>query len=95
MGRGGKGRIPRTPICVDSFAARPVLQELAAEGIQTQPLFFLTHLHGDHVAGLTSSWNFGFIFCSPVTRELLLKQFAGWARSRLGSRACLTCAPLA
>nr|KAG5697456.1 hypothetical protein BaRGS_029347 [Batillaria attramentaria] len=35
--------------------------------------FFLTHLHGDHVVGLTSTWRYP-IYCSPVTAELLAER---------------------
>jgi hypothetical protein len=31
----------------------------------------------DHTTGLTDSWNFGRIYCSPVTRSLLLQHYPG------------------
>src|SRR6218665_3471489 len=37
-------------------------------------LFFLSHMHSDHTEGLTPSWS-QTIYCSPVTRLLVLDQF--------------------
>lgn len=36
--------------------------------------FFLTHLHGDHIVGLTSSWRHP-IYCSPLTAQLLSERY--------------------
>ncbi|BAT90035.1 hypothetical protein VIGAN_06120000 [Vigna angularis var. angularis] len=33
--------------------------------------YFLTHLHSDHIHGLTSTWSHGPLFCSSVTAKLL------------------------
>ncbi|KAH3819460.1 uncharacterized protein LOC127881765 [Dreissena polymorpha] len=57
--------IPHTPIAVDFWKVR--------DGPQT--IHFLTHLHGDHISGLTSSWDRP-IYCSQVTKELLVKKHA-------------------
>ncbi|XP_076448376.1 uncharacterized protein LOC143285070 [Babylonia areolata] len=57
--------IPGTSIAVDYWQ------------VQRHPglkLFFLTHLHGDHVVGLTSSWRHP-IYCSPITAQLLAERF--------------------
>ena len=35
---------------------------------------FLTHLHGDHIVGLTSSWN-KLIYCSQFTGNLLTEHY--------------------
>ena len=35
--------------------------------------FLLTHWHSDHVAGLTLTWNKGTIYCSTLTRKVLLR----------------------
>ena len=53
--------IPGTSIAVDFWQAHK------HPGIR---LFFLTHLHGDHVVGLTSTWQRP-IYCSPLTAQLL------------------------
>ncbi|OWF35514.1 5' exonuclease Apollo [Mizuhopecten yessoensis] len=53
--------IPGTPIAVDFWKIREC---------PTAKLFFLTHLHGDHTVGLSSSWRH-VIHCSPMTGELL------------------------
>ncbi|XP_052779914.1 5' exonuclease Apollo-like [Mya arenaria] len=57
--------IPHTPIAVDFWKVRACPQAR---------VFFLTHLHGDHVTGLTSSWN-SPIYCSEVTEQLLLQRY--------------------
>ena len=57
--------IPGTPIVVDFWR---VTQLNAADFV-----FFLTHLHGDHIVGLTSTWRYP-IYCSEFTAELLTTQ---------------------
>jgi phosphoribosyl 1,2-cyclic phosphodiesterase len=37
-------------------------------------LFFLTHMHTDHIQGLTPSW-YQTIYCSPITKRLLDHKF--------------------
>ena len=64
--------IPGTSIAVDFWQAHK------HPGIR---LFFLTHLHGDHVVGLTSTWQRP-IYCSPLTAQLLLERH-GIGRSLL------------
>ncbi|XP_071624317.1 5' exonuclease Apollo isoform X2 [Heliangelus exortis] len=53
--------IPGTPIAVDCWSVR------RANGAR---LFFLSHLHSDHTAGLTSTWCRP-LYCSPLTARLL------------------------
>ena len=57
-------RIPKTPIIVDEFKFVP--------GVY---IYLLTHLHTDHTSGLKPSWNCGTIYCSKVTKALLLEKF--------------------
>eukprot|EP01083_Nonionella_stella_P259629 886234_1 len=57
-------RIPSTPICVDKFRF-----------IGGVSLYFLTHLHADHTEGITPTWNWGTILCSPITKRLLIQKF--------------------
>ncbi|KAL4481424.1 hypothetical protein ABPG72_010577 [Tetrahymena utriculariae] len=38
-------------------------------------IYFLTHMHSDHYQGITPNWNFGTIYCSEVTKKLLLNKF--------------------
>jgi hypothetical protein len=73
-------RIPNTPISVDEWTAAP--------GIR---LFFLTHAHAglavfhsssyenvtatDHTEGLSSTWALGPIYCTAVTRDLVIAKF--------------------
>ena len=38
-------------------------------------IHFLTHFHQDHWKGLTPLWNYGIIFCTEITRRLILNKF--------------------
>ena len=55
--------IPNTPIAVDFWRLRRCPHSR---------IFFLSHLHADHTAGLTSSWNSSIIYCSEITRKLAI-----------------------
>lgn len=57
--------IPGTPIAVDFWKTREC---------PTARLFFLSHLHGDHIVGLSSSWQHK-IYCSEITSRLLLERY--------------------
>jgi DNA cross-link repair 1B protein len=37
--------------------------------------FFLSHCHADHIMGLTSSWNYGKIYCSEISKILICDKF--------------------
>lgn len=54
--------IPNTPIAVDFWRVRRCPHSR---------IFFLSHMHADHTAGLTSSWNSHTIYCSVITKKLL------------------------
>lgn len=56
--------IQGTPIACDQFAYKP--------GITS---FFLSHFHSDHLAGLTPSWSVGKIYCSRITKELVIEKY--------------------
>lgn len=51
-----------------------------AEGSQ---VYFLTHLHADHTAGLSSRWKKGPLFCSSITAKLFSPKFPGFDLSLL------------
>ncbi|KAL9988334.1 hypothetical protein ACROYT_G002768 [Oculina patagonica] len=55
--------IPNTPIAVDFWRLRHCPHSR---------VFFLSHMHADHTAGLTSSWNAYTIYCSELTRRLVI-----------------------
>jgi len=55
-----------TPIAVDFWSVRQCPPSVH--------LFFLTHMHADHIEGLTPSWNRP-IYCTPITKKLLLHKF--------------------
>jgi hypothetical protein len=38
-------------------------------------LFFLTHMHTDHLQGLRDDWCAGTLFCSPLSRRMLLYRY--------------------
>ncbi|KAM6981971.1 5' exonuclease Apollo [Tautogolabrus adspersus] len=54
--------ILHTPLAVDFWQIRK------CPGTR---LFFLSHMHGDHTTGLTSTWSDRPIYCSPTTATLL------------------------
>mmetsp|Transcript_1899 Transcript_1899/g.4195 ORF Transcript_1899/g.4195 Transcript_1899/m.4195 type:complete len:366 (+) Transcript_1899:179-1276(+) len=64
------GLLPNSNIVVDHFAHTSDLEA-------PHYIFFLTHMHADHYAGLTPSWNRGPIYCSKLTAVLLLDKFPG------------------
>lgn len=57
--------IPGTPIAVDFWKKREC---------PSAKFFFLTHLHGDHTVGLSSSWQYN-IYCSEITSKLLINKY--------------------
>ena len=54
--------IPGTPIAVDFWRLRQCPHSR---------IFFLSHMHADHTAGLKSSWNTHTIYCSELTKKLV------------------------
>ena len=60
--------IPNSNIVVDNF-------KYSTEPGPVRYVYFLTHMHSDHYQGLTNDWDQGLIYCSPVTKSLLLRQF--------------------
>lgn len=57
--------IPDTPIMVDLW--RRTINP-------SSKLYFLSHMHSDHTAGLSASWRWP-IHCSPITAKLLVEKF--------------------
>lgn len=37
--------------------------------------YFLSHFHSDHYMGITKGWNNGQIYCSAITKKLLIMKF--------------------
>ena len=65
------GRLPGTPIVVDAFAPPS-----SSSTSSSSPLvFLLTHYHADHISGLSARFSLGPIYCSAVTRSLVLLDF--------------------
>ena len=62
--------LPNTNIAIDAF-----MHTRAVLGAVEEPLWFLTHFHGDHYAGMSNKWNHGPIFCSPITARLVRNAF--------------------
>ena len=52
--------IAHTPICVDIWTKQD----------KKKRLYFLTHCHADHIAGLTATWG-NTIYCSPISKAIL------------------------
>ncbi|KAM7270522.1 hypothetical protein ACFE04_029736 [Oxalis oulophora] len=46
-------------------------------------LYFLTHMHADHIQGLTSNWSKGPLFCSLITAKLFPSKFPNFDLSLL------------
>ena len=50
--------------------------EISIDNFQSESdLYFLTHFHTDHLAGLTETWNKGIVYCSETTKRLICHQF--------------------
>lgn len=67
-------------IYVDSFRVK-----------KPNSIYFLTHwhsgicyLHIDHYYGLTTNWNYGPIYCSVITRKILLTKYSKLAEITYG-----------
>ena len=60
--------IPNSNILVDNF-------KYSTEAGPFRYVYFLTHMHSDHYQGLTNDWDQGLIYCSPITKALLLHKF--------------------
>lgn len=60
-------RIAGTKFIVDRFHNLP---SSSLEGMH----WFLTHFHADHYRGLTSKFNRGYIYCTPITGNLIQQQ---------------------
>ena len=54
--------LPQSPVAIDFWYVRKA---------PLAKLFLLTHMHGDHIQGLTASWR-NTIYCSHVTKKLLI-----------------------
>ena len=54
--------IPNTPIAVDYWTKKD----------SHKRILFLSHMHADHIQGLNSSWSDQVIYCSNITRTLLI-----------------------
>ena len=67
-------RIKSTRFAVDSFDSAP---ETSIKH------YFLSHYHADHYRGITSKWNNGTLWCTPVTRNLLLMNYPGLQNARV------------
>lgn len=57
-------RVPTTDFMVDSFVYR--YSKMADRAV-----YFLTHFHSDHYGRLDASYDWGPLYCSPITANLL------------------------
>lgn len=62
------GLIPHTNIIVDDF-------HYGQSNSSFNYVYFLSHMHSDHYQGLTNDWCFGPIYCSLITKRVLLNMF--------------------
>lgn len=56
--------IKNTPVAIDEFGY-----------LKGTHIYLLSHFHTDHLKGLNSKWNFGTIYCSNITKDLIIKKF--------------------
>jgi metal-dependent hydrolase (beta-lactamase superfamily II) len=62
--------IHNTNIIVDDFTQRN-------KNPWSKYIYFLTHMHADHYKGLMAQWNYGTIYCSELSKSILLNLFPG------------------
>jgi len=67
-------RLPGTSVLTDAFMFTRTIQAMRWPA-EHPPLFFLSHFHADHYAGLSRSWSTGSIFCSDITARLVRNAF--------------------
>ncbi len=60
--------ITNTNIIVDDF-------DFCKEFKKNTFIHFLTHFHFDHYEGLTTRWDYGEIFCTETSKNLILNSF--------------------
>ena len=76
-------RLTGTNIVVDSFKRQ-----------RDYAVYFLTHMHSDHTAGLSPSWDLGTIYCSEQTRVLIERKWGLDAELLQASACCARSNPL-
>ena len=62
------GEIDFTNIIIDDFRK-------GKQNPFNRYVYILTHVHTDHLRGLNNSWNYGPIYCSRLTAQLILNKF--------------------
>lgn len=62
------GLLPHTNIVVDEFDFYKTKKNKSY-------VYFLTHMHSDHYKGLSNSWGHGPIYCSEMTKAVLLNKW--------------------
>ena len=62
------GEIDFTNIIIDDFRK-------GKQNPFNKYVYVLTHVHTDHLRGLSNSWNYGPIYCSRLTCYLILNKF--------------------
>jgi len=60
--------ITNTNIIVDDF-------DYCKNFVKGTFVHFLTHFHADHYFGMSTCWDYGPIYCSEITKKLILSQF--------------------
>lgn len=67
-------RIPGLPLWIDTFSSNHSASPLCSYG-DGVALHIVSHFHMDHLVGMHASWCDGIIFCSEITRALVLDSF--------------------
>lgn len=63
-----KGALPGVSVWVDTFSPLTITSPQYSA-------FFVTHCHSDHLGGLSNTFDRGTVYCSEITKILLLHKY--------------------
>lgn len=80
-------KLPFLPIHIDNFV-RSSETVFTGRDAGRHAIYFLSHAHTDHMTGLTPYWDGGLIFCTDITREILIQKMEDEERQGGGVGGC-------